>query len=114
MQPATHNIPEVSNESSVKEHLTKISFEMSNAARLLSLNSSSGNFLLKTFLLATESAMVQEERQDLPEGTFKELRHCISFQAVTKLQNFMRCIQVRDMRKCYLRGYLAREVREDT
>ena len=37
-----------------------LEIEMANSARLISLNSSSGNYQLKTFLSATESVMVDE------------------------------------------------------
>ena len=70
---------------------------MSNAARLISLNSSSGNYQLKTFLSATESVMVDEllEEKD-------ELRRFSTFQAVTKLKNYTTSTQVGEMSKCHL------------
>ena len=60
MQPAIPSIPMPTVQTSIKEKLAMTEIEMSNAARLLSLNSSSGNFQLKTFLSATETVMVDE------------------------------------------------------
>ena len=74
-----------------------LDIEMANSARLISLNSSSGNYQLKTFLSATESVMVDElgESKD-------ELRRWSTFQTVTKLKNYTTCTQVGEMSKCHL------------
>jgi hypothetical protein len=71
--------------------------EMSNSARLLSLNSCSGNFQLKTFLSSTETVMVDEREEDKDE-----LRKWSSFQCVTKLKNYSNSTQVGEMQKCHL------------
>jgi hypothetical protein len=51
----------------MKERLAMLNIEMSNAARLISLNSSSGNYQLKTFLSATESVMIDEMGESMDD-----------------------------------------------
>ena len=97
LQPAIPSIPMPTEKTEMKERLAMLEIEMSNAARLISLNSSSGNYQLKTFLSATESVMVDEllEEKD-------ELRRFSTFQAVTKLKNYTTSTQVGEMSKCHL------------
>ena len=97
LQPAIPSIPMPTVQTSIKEKLAMIEIEMSNAARLLSLNSSSGNFQLKTFLSATETVMVDEWPADKDD-----LRKWSNFQCVTKLKNWSTCTQVGEMQKCHL------------
>jgi hypothetical protein len=60
-QAAITSIPYPTDKTVMKECLAMLNIEMSNALRLLALNSSSGNYLLKTFLSAMESVMVDLE-----------------------------------------------------
>jgi hypothetical protein len=78
LQPAIPSIPYPTADTSTKEKLAMMEIEMSNSARLLSLNSCSGNFQLKTFLSATETVMVDEREEDNDE-----MRKWSSFQCVT-------------------------------
>jgi hypothetical protein len=81
----------------MKERLAMLDIEMANASRLLALNSSSGNYQLKTFLSATESVMVDEFGE-----TTDDLRRWMTFQTVTKLKNYSMCTQVGESTKCHL------------
>ena len=64
LKPAIPSIPYPAADTCTREKVAMMEIELSNAARLLSLNSCSGNFQLKTFLSATETVMVEErERQ---------------------------------------------------
>ena len=92
LQPAIPSIPMPTEKTEMKERLAMLEIETANAARLISLNSSSGNYQLKTFLSATESVMVDE----LPEEK-DELRRWSTFQSVTKLKNYTTCTQVGEM-----------------
>ena len=102
VKPAPPNTVMATNTSSMKEMMAHLNLESSNSARLLSINSSSNNFMLRTFLSSTETVKVQEEKDDMIEGTFSNLRHSFSFQCVTKLQNFICCNQVGEMKRCFL------------
>ena len=97
LQPAIPSILYPTEDTCTKEKLAMMEIEMSNAARLLSLNSSSGNFQLKTFLSATETVMVDELGEDKDD-----LRKWSSFQCVTKLKNWSTSTQVGEMQKCHL------------
>jgi hypothetical protein len=101
LQPAIPSIPLPSDKTEMKERLAMLDIEMANAARLISLNSSSGNYQLKTFLSATESVMVDElgESKD-------ELRKWSTFQTITKLKNYITSTQVGAMNKCHLSKFL--------
>ena len=89
LQPAIPSIPLPTDKTEMKERLAMLDIEMANAARLISLNSSSGNYQQKTFLSATESVMVDElgDSKD-------ELRKWSTFQTVTKLKNYITSTQV--------------------
>jgi hypothetical protein len=50
LQPAIPSIPGPTDKTEMKERLAMLDIEMANAARLISLNSSFGNYQLKTFL----------------------------------------------------------------
>ena len=62
----------------MKEMLAHINLECVNSARLICVNSSSSNFLLKTFLSSTETVMVNKAKDDLPEGIFSNLDNLLS------------------------------------
>jgi hypothetical protein len=85
----------------MKERLAMLDIKMANTARLISLNSSFGNYQLKTFLSATESVMVEElgESKD-------DLRKWMTFQTVTKLKNYSTCTQVGESTKFHLSKFL--------
>ena len=102
VQPATNNTTMASNKSSVKEIMAHLSVESSNTARLMSVSSSSSNFMLRTFLSATEKVKVEESHEDLDEGLFSQLRYAHNFQVVTRLQNFISSNQQGEMRRTYL------------
>ena len=60
LQPAIPSIPYPTETTRMKERPAMLNIEMSNASRLLALNSCAGNYQLKTFLSSTESVMVEE------------------------------------------------------
>ena len=78
LQPAIPSIPYPTASTSTKERVSMMEIEMLNSARLLSLNSCSGNFQLKTFLSSTETVMVDKREEDKDE-----LRKWSSSQCVT-------------------------------
>ena len=90
------------NDSSVKEIMAHLNLESSNAARLMSINSSSSNYMLRTFLSSTETVKVEELKDDMDKGAFSRLRHAFSFQCVTRLQNFICSNQVGEMKRVFL------------
>ena len=89
LQPAIPSIPWPTDKTKMKERLAMLDIKMANTARLISLNFSSGNYQLETFLSATESVIVDElgESKD-------ELRKLSTFQTVTKLNNYIMSTQV--------------------
>jgi hypothetical protein len=97
LEPAIRSIPLPTDKTEMKERLAMLDMEMANAARLISLNSSSGNYQLKTFLSETESVRVDElgESKD-------ELRKWSTFQTVTKFKNYITSTMVGEMNKCHL------------
>jgi hypothetical protein len=97
LQPAIPSIDFAKEDTSIKDKLAIYEIEMSNAARLLALNSCAGNYQVKTFLSATETVMVASLGEDKDE-----LRLNMSFQCVTKLKNWSSPTQVGEMRKCHL------------
>lgn len=102
VQPATNNTTMATKDSSVKEIMAQLNMESSNTARLMSINSSSSNFMLRTFLSITETFKVEELKDDMEEGLFSRLRHAFSFQCVTRLQNFVGSNQVGEMKRTFL------------
>ena len=97
LQPAIPSIDFAKEDTSIKDKLAIFEIEMSNAARLLALNSCAGDYQVKTFLSATETVMVASLGEDKDE-----LRLNMSFQCVTKLKNWSSPTQVGEMRKCHL------------
>ena len=85
-QPATHNTAMANNDSSMKEMMAHLNLESANSARLMSIHSSSTNLMLRTSLSSTETVKVQEEKDDIIEGTSSKLRH--SFKLI-KLKDFV-------------------------
>ena len=102
IQPATHNTTMVTNVSSMKEMMAHLNLESANVARLMSINSSSSNFMLRTFLSSTETVKVEELKDDMAEGAFSRLMHALSFQCVTRLQNYISSNQVGDMKRAFM------------
>ena len=101
-QPVINNISRPTNRPTLKQLMAHLSIESTNAARLLSISSSTADYTLRTFLSSTQTVRIDESKDDLEPGFYCELRHAHSFQVVSKLHNFITSNQQGEMQRTIL------------
>lgn len=102
IQPTINNTVKPNNDMSLRHLMAHITVEAANCGRLLSINSSSSDYTLRTFISSTESVKVEESQTDVEPGVYAELRHAYSYQVVSKLHNFITSTQQGEPRRTVL------------